>query len=263
MINEFSSPANRPRRKRPSVARRLDEYSHMPERPPTLLFSSQFHSPLGRYHHRLKHPPPTPDAMSRIRALLATARVANMPSVVTNVLAGVMIGMTLNLQHDHLTKAVLGYGVDLPERLQLLSCVSIPALSGLLLYAGGNFLNDWKDSEWDRSHRPERAIPGGLVPRNVYLFAAIALLCGGLGLLVPSGLPSIVAACLIITCILIYTWLHKTHEGAIIPMALCRCGLVVLGWLAVPGAFVTLYLPARSEERRVGKECRSRWSPYH
>ena len=23
------------------------------------------------------------------------------------------------------------------------------------------------------------------------------------------------------------------------------------------------YYPARSEERRVGKECRSRWSPYH
>ena len=22
-------------------------------------------------------------------------------------------------------------------------------------------------------------------------------------------------------------------------------------------------MPARSEERRVGKECRSRWSPYH
>ena len=27
-----------------------------------------------------------------------------------------------------------------------------------------------------------------------------------------------------------------------------------LGWL---------HLPSRSEERRVGKECRSRWSPYH
>ena len=24
-----------------------------------------------------------------------------------------------------------------------------------------------------------------------------------------------------------------------------------------------LYLTCRSEERRVGKECRSRWSPYH
>ena len=29
------------------------------------------------------------------------------------------------------------------------------------------------------------------------------------------------------------------------------------------GAVVTYQLPARSEERRVGKECRSRWSPYH
>src|SRR3712207_2182656 len=26
---------------------------------------------------------------------------------------------------------------------------------------------------------------------------------------------------------------------------------------------VNLFLSARSEERRVGKECRSRWSPYH
>ena len=26
---------------------------------------------------------------------------------------------------------------------------------------------------------------------------------------------------------------------------------------------VALVLLARSEERRVGKECRSRWSPYH
>ena len=32
-----------------------------------------------------------------------------------------------------------------------------------------------------------------------------------------------------------------------------------LGWLADPG----LVIVARSEERRAGKECRSRWSPYH
>ena len=29
------------------------------------------------------------------------------------------------------------------------------------------------------------------------------------------------------------------------------------------GDFKKLYNPERSEERRVGKECRSRWSPYH
>ena len=27
--------------------------------------------------------------------------------------------------------------------------------------------------------------------------------------------------------------------------------------------FKEIIIPARSEERRVGKECRSRWSPYH
>ena len=27
--------------------------------------------------------------------------------------------------------------------------------------------------------------------------------------------------------------------------------------------WMSLYMALRSEERRVGKECRSRWSPYH
>src|SRR3989304_8001325 len=31
----------------------------------------------------------------------------------------------------------------------------------------------------------------------------------------------------------------------------------------IPGIFDYLNIPYRSEERRVGKECRSRWSPYH
>src|SRR3989441_12539448 len=32
---------------------------------------------------------------------------------------------------------------------------------------------------------------------------------------------------------------------------------------AITGDFVLLGSEVRSEERRVGKECRSRWSPYH
>src|SRR5256886_17283963 len=31
----------------------------------------------------------------------------------------------------------------------------------------------------------------------------------------------------------------------------------------VEGGYTIAYVRARSEERRVGKECRSRWSPYH
>ena len=36
------------------------------------------------------------------------------------------------------------------------------------------------------------------------------------------------------------------------------------GTVALYGRFVAVTsVPDRSEERRVGKECRSRWSPYH
>ena len=35
--------------------------------------------------------------------------------------------------------------------------------------------------------------------------------------------------------------------------------LCIAGLLAV----VSMFIIHRSEERRVGKECRSRWSPYH
>ena len=37
---------------------------------------------------------------------------------------------------------------------------------------------------------------------------------------------------------------------------------LILSLLTDPG-FAIGWLGARSEERRVGKECRSRWSPYH
>ena len=36
---------------------------------------------------------------------------------------------------------------------------------------------------------------------------------------------------------------------------------VITGYGVIDGSLVYVY--SRSEERRVGKECRSRWSPYH
>ena len=37
----------------------------------------------------------------------------------------------------------------------------------------------------------------------------------------------------------------------------------IYGFIGRNGAGKTTTLKMRSEERRVGKECRSRWSPYH
>src|SRR3989441_6970147 len=49
--------------------------------------------------------------------------------------------------------------------------------------------------------------------------------------------------------------------------SLIKTGKVVRGWLGVAIQEITPELAkafkVRSEERRVGKECRSRWSPYH
>ena len=53
-----------------------------------------------------------------------------------------------------------------------------------------------------------------------------------------------------------FTYQQLAHEVNRFANVLQKHGIV-------RGDRVTLYLPMRSEERRVGKECRSRWSPYH
>ena len=59
------------------------------------------------------------------------------------------------------------------------------------------------------------------------------------------------------------------HNGKEYKKRMCRASLVAQ-WLGVclpmQGTRVRALVwkdPTRSEERRVGKECRSRWSPYH
>ena len=38
---------------------------------------------------------------------------------------------------------------------------------------------------------------------------------------------------------------------------------IQIGMFSFGGGYAAMPLIQRSEERRVGKECRSRWSPYH
>ena len=52
---------------------------------------------------------------------------------------------------------------------------------------------------------------------------------------------------------------YKVREDGRI---LSRAAYIVLG-VTVEGYKEILSITVRSEERRVGKECRSRWSPYH
>src|ERR1051325_9462575 len=54
--------------------------------------------------------------------------------------------------------------------------------------------------------------------------------------------------------------LFATPFPAIDPVAVA-IGPFAIRWYAL--AYILSLLVGRSEERRVGKECRSRWSPYH
>src|SRR2546421_8952150 len=49
--------------------------------------------------------------------------------------------------------------------------------------------------------------------------------------------------------------LHRRHNRI-------HCAVCIPRWSPWPGSSFAL-ADLRSEERRVGKECRSRWSPYH
>jgi 4-hydroxybenzoate polyprenyltransferase len=161
-------------------------------------------------------------------AFLTTARLPNVPSVISNIWLGIALG-------------ALCWDLD-GDRALFLKALPL-AISGVFLYFGGNFLNDWQDREWDEKHRPERALPQKLFsPLNYLLNAArflgLGVVCSALG-----GLPCIAVSLSIVVCILIYTRWHKVAVWPVIPMGLCRALLPVMGFIAMrpPGGQQTIF----------------------
>jgi 4-hydroxybenzoate polyprenyltransferase len=159
--------------------------------------------------------------LARLRALLATARIANVPSVVSNVLTGMLICILDSC----------AYSPSWNRQTVL------PIMAACCLYVAGNFLNDWYDVAWDQQHRPERAIPAGLFPRNAYLFIAVAFILTGATmtwcLSMTVWLTYIAILCLVIA----YTLLHKRYAFSIWIMGACRAGLYALGLGAMSPSF--------------------------
>lgn len=157
----------------------------------------------------------------KLHALLSTARVANIPSVVSNVWAGVALGIVMNANSTEQSLAV---------PWMLAAC---QAFAGVLLYVGGNFLNDWQDRRWDEDHRPERALPRGLFPPSFYWWLALCLMGAGVGFAWAVNFRSGLVAGGILGCIAIYTVWHKKYAWTVVPMGLCRALLPVMGFLAL------------------------------
>lgn len=146
---------------------------------------------------------------------LATAmklgRVSNLPTVCTNVVAGV----------------VLAGGVLEPSLVVRLGVMAA------LLYVGGMFLNDAFDAQIDAQERPERPIPAGEVERAVVFRWAALLLTAGWLLAGSLGWWPLLGASASVAMIVIYNRHHKGNPIAPVLMGLCRVGLYMTAALTV------------------------------
>lgn len=191
----------------------------------------------------MRQKPLNTSAPPRPRAWLDLARAGNFPSVASNVLAALVLSS--------------GAPAVFPRPGEL----GVAILAGILLYAGGATLNDVADASFDARHRPERAIPRGLISRRAAAWVGALEMASGLALLVGSG-ASLVWGAALVAVILAYDWVHKRWSGSVILMAGCRVLLALtvaslpqhsvtpalLGWLGVLFAYiVTLSVLARSE----------------
>jgi 4-hydroxybenzoate polyprenyltransferase len=119
------------------------------------------------------------------------------------------------------------------------------SIAAILFYVSGNFLNDWADREWDKEHRPERALPQGMFSANAYLATAVMGAGIGLALAAFSGLGALLVAAVLVFFIWLYTKVHKTAAWSVIPMGICRACLPVLGYVAMGrGISATVLFPA-------------------
>lgn len=139
---------------------------------------------------------------------LDLSRAGNFPSIWSNVLAALVISS--------------------PEAgvFPLAGMTGLVFLAGSLAYAGGTTLNDVADVEFDSIHRPERAIPRGLVARGTAAWLGFGQLFIGLGLLIFAGASSL-AVLGLGGVIVAYDWLHKRWSGSVALMAGCRIMLAV------------------------------------
>src|SRR6478735_362064 len=170
----------------------------------------------------------------------------------------------------------LGGGSDV-EGWYYLGAVALGVLIQGVLAHTLNEIEDWR-SGTDRHDSP-RVISGGskvlvaglLTPRALKLLFAVAFVATtvlGLALVASRGLVMLPFGLAGVAGAVLYTLppVRAAYRPFLGEAIACICL-----WLCVTGAAVlqggritaTVAVADRSEERRVGKECRSRWSPYH
>lgn len=160
-----------------------------------------------------------PVAIMNLSVALRLGRVSNLPTVWSNVLAGI---------------ALSGGSTWDPRILPLILALS-------LFYIAGMFLNDAFDWKIDSVERPNRPIPSNEVTaKTVYTLGGFMLTGGllilvGIGYLTPTGTGASPVASGLILCglIVLYDWHHKRNPLSPLIMGACRMMVYITAALAV------------------------------
>ncbi len=156
--------------------------------------------------------------VNRFNAYLRLARVSNLPTVWSNVLAGSAIAGGLE-----------GYGLI------------VAMLAASLLYTAGMFLNDAFDREIDAVERPGRPLSSGAVAPSTVWSAGIGMLIAGAVLFATFGLKAAAAGAVLAVSIILYDAWHKGNSIAPFIMGLCRA-LVYIATAAAAGSVFSMPL---------------------
>lgn len=155
-----------------------------------------------------------------LKIALQLGRVSNLPTVTSNVLAGIVLA-----------------GAQPSLARIVVVCVALSAM-----YVAGMYLNDAFDRDIDRIERPERPIPSGRVSAWLVFQIGFALLFGGVAALAllaavtGIGWKAVGCAAVLALLIVLYDAKHKDNPASPLVMGLCRAAVYLTAALAVAPA---------------------------
>lgn len=148
--------------------------------------------------------------MRRLKAFLALARISNLPTILSNCLAGSALAGVSSLDFR---VVVL---------MALMSC----------FYTAGMILNDVCDYRWDAVHKPHRPLIRGDARRDEAFFLSVSLMAMGLILAAGISTATFFAGLVLCVLIVIYDCRHKNNPFGPPLMGLCRAMVYVICMIA-------------------------------
>ena len=157
--------------------------------------------------------------MTKSQAWINLLRLSNTPTLISNVMVGLGLGMVAHRIQWEDAQFVPQFTPFIP--------LLVITVALLCAYFGGLVLNDAIDFKYDKIHRPDRPIPMGIISKKQAEFVGSILLISAIVLTTLTQERATLLMCVLVSCVLAYTYLHRWFFPAVLFMGVCR-GLTFL-----------------------------------